>query len=421
MAVPTITSVTPPSGHAGGKTLVEIIGTNFQLEPDPDVTDPDTVPLPEPDPPVRVLFGTREAAEVRVWSATQIYVLTPKGDPFDETTAWDSVDDTTDTITATAHGLLEDTLVQLSAGTGGVLPSPLDANTPYYVVNPTTNTFQLSASEGGGGIDLTDAGTLPVSMLSDGADDVTVENIDGDGVLIPGETVTATNTYKPLRPNLSIKSHLSEVIDTLLTDLRRQIVRNVSWTTQMDYDEETGDLTIGFIAGVPALVVASLTLPRSRSHAVSQQEEINYNDPETVGDFVVLRPPDVRDLVGTLVGISDDDDEIANLAQATTVFFQKNTELQVLRDPNDSSQGTIDYDLRASVEDEITFQPVGNNTDLQFFTMDVRVIGIRLQSMPGIPQKTVPGVPTTIPVEPIVGIGKTADTIVIAAKLKPDS
>jgi hypothetical protein len=370
---------------------------------------------------VRVLFGTREAPVVQVWSSTQIYVLTPKGDPFDATTAWDSVDDATDIITAPAHGLLVDTLVQLVAGSGGVLPGGLDASTPYYVVAPTTNTFQLSETEGGVAVDLTDTGTLPISMLSDGADDVTVENIDSDGVTIPGETVTAAKAFKPLRPNLSVKSHLSEVIDTLITDLRRQIVKNVSWTTQQDYDEETGDLEIGFIAGVPALVIASLTLPKSRKLAVNQQEEINTNDPVTQGDFVVLRPPDVRDLVGTLVGLSNDDDEIANLAQATTVYFQKNTELEVLRDPDDPSKGTIDYDLRASIEDVITFQPVGNNSDLQFFTMDVRVIGIRLQSMPGIPQKTVPGVPSDIPVEPIVAIGKTADVITVAAKVKPDS
>lgn len=423
MAVPTITSVTPPSGHAGGKALVEIVGTNFQLEPDPDITDPDTVPLPPPDPPIRVLFGSgasaREAS-AQVFSSTRILLLTPKGDPFDQSTSWDSVDDGTDTITAAGHGLLVDTLVQLVAGTAGVLPAPLDADAPHFVVNPTTNTFQIAASEGGPAIDLTDAGTLPISMISDGAVDVTVENIDAAGVTIPGETVTATKVFKPLRPNLSIKGHLSEVIDTLIADLKRQVVKLVSWTTQMDYDEETGDLTVGFIAGVPALVLAGLTLPKSRKYAVNQQEEINTNDPVTQGDFVVVRPPDVRDLIGTLIGITDDDGEIANLAQAVTQYFQKNNELEVLRDPLDPTKGTIDYDLRASVEDVITFTSVGNNTDLVFFTMDVRVLGIRLETMPGIPQKTVPGVPSGIPVEPIVGIGKTMDTILVSSHKLPE-
>lgn len=423
MAVPTVTSISPSSGHAGGRAIVEMIGTGFQLEPDPDVSDPDTVPLPEPAPPVRVTFGSREAPEVRVWSSTRMWVLTPKGDPFDQATSWDSVDAATDTITAAAHELIEGTRVQLDPDAleaGGVFPGGLDPADPYWLVDVTPNTFRLAASSGGPAIDLTDAGAGALAMLSDGAVDVTVENIDSAGVPIPGETVTVTKAYKPLRPNLSIKSHLSEVIDTLMGELRRQVVRDVSWTTQMDYDEETGDLTIGFLARTPALVIAGLQAPRNRQHAVNQQEEVNLNDPATEGDFVVLRPPQVVDLVGTLVGVSDDPDEVANLAQASVVFFQKNTTLEVLRDPSDPSQGVIEYDLRSSVEDELNFTPIGNNTDLTFFTTDVRVIGVRLQSMPGIEQDRPPGVPANLPVEPIVGIGKTADTISLSPKGKSD-
>lgn len=77
MAVPTITSITPGEGHTGGKTLVEIVGTNFKLDPPPSPTGPTT---PYPFPPMRVLFGGRPARAVSVVSSTQLYCLTPKGD-----------------------------------------------------------------------------------------------------------------------------------------------------------------------------------------------------------------------------------------------------------------------------------------------------------------------------------------------------
>ncbi len=77
MAVPTIASVTPGEGHTGGKTLVEITGTNFKLDPAPAPTGPTT---PAPFPPMRVLFGDKPATSVSVVSSTQLYCLTPIND-----------------------------------------------------------------------------------------------------------------------------------------------------------------------------------------------------------------------------------------------------------------------------------------------------------------------------------------------------
>lgn len=64
----------------------------------------------------------------------------------------------TDTFTSTAHSLQNgDVLTVLSSG--GALPNGLLINTAYYVINITTNTFQLSTSYGGSAINITDAGT----------------------------------------------------------------------------------------------------------------------------------------------------------------------------------------------------------------------------------------------------------------------
>ena len=66
------------------------------------------------------------------------------------------VNTTTDTITSNAHTLTNGQRV--TPGTLSQLPSPLAVGTMYYVINITTNTFQLSLTKGGSAVDLTTTG-----------------------------------------------------------------------------------------------------------------------------------------------------------------------------------------------------------------------------------------------------------------------
>jgi hypothetical protein len=56
-------------------------------------------------------------------------------------------------ITDTAHGFSASQAIKLK--TTGALPTGLTANTWYYVKNPTTNTYELSATPGGASINTT--------------------------------------------------------------------------------------------------------------------------------------------------------------------------------------------------------------------------------------------------------------------------
>ena len=53
-------------------------------------------------------------------------------------------------ITWTSHGITNGTMVMFT--TTGALPTGINANTVYYVVNAATNTFQISATSGGAAI-----------------------------------------------------------------------------------------------------------------------------------------------------------------------------------------------------------------------------------------------------------------------------
>lgn len=65
---------------------------------------------------------------------------------------------TGDVFTSYAHSLANGDQVVLQALEGGTLPTGVSANTRYYVVGATTDTFQLSLTSGGAAIALTSDG-----------------------------------------------------------------------------------------------------------------------------------------------------------------------------------------------------------------------------------------------------------------------
>ena len=75
------------------------------------------------------------------------------------------VDDTTDEVLSVAHGLEDGQRVVLTLAEPEVppvtntLPAGLDEETAYFVVNKTDDTFQLSETEDGSPVDITDTGT----------------------------------------------------------------------------------------------------------------------------------------------------------------------------------------------------------------------------------------------------------------------
>lgn len=64
---------------------------------------------------------------------------------------------TSDTITSAGHGLSNGDVLILT--TSDTLPAGLSTGTPYYVINKTTDTFEVSTESGGSAVDITDTGT----------------------------------------------------------------------------------------------------------------------------------------------------------------------------------------------------------------------------------------------------------------------
>jgi|TARA_Y100000289_G_scaffold53749_1_gene55858 hypothetical protein len=77
-----------------------------------------------------------------------------------------AVDVGADTLTSNSHAFTNGDRVNITS-TGGSVPGGLAAGTQYFVVGTTANTFQLSATEGGSAVNITDSGsgTIQVSHV----------------------------------------------------------------------------------------------------------------------------------------------------------------------------------------------------------------------------------------------------------------
>lgn len=74
-----------------------------------------------------------------------------------------AVDTAANTLTSNSHAFSNGDRVNISS-TGGSVPGGLAKDTLYFVVGSTTNTFQLSATEGGSAISLSDTGSGTIQV-----------------------------------------------------------------------------------------------------------------------------------------------------------------------------------------------------------------------------------------------------------------
>ena len=71
-----------------------------------------------------------------------------------------------DTIRSPAHGFANDDRVAFEAEDVGSLPTGLAAGTLYYVINAATDTFKVSATQGGGAVDVSTTGSGKVRKVT---------------------------------------------------------------------------------------------------------------------------------------------------------------------------------------------------------------------------------------------------------------
>lgn len=121
-----------------------------------------------------------------------------------------TVNATTDTVEIVSHGYTDGKKFYLRSTT--TLPGGLSADTPYFVINATTNNFQLALTLGGSAIDITSTGTGTHYLLQQfktpdlrgsfpigkGKRNIGIFNFTSADVVLDSVTVNSTNTITDL-------------------------------------------------------------------------------------------------------------------------------------------------------------------------------------------------------------------------------
>lgn len=153
----------------------------------------------------------------------------------------DSVDTSTDTITRSNHGLSNAQRVMF---VGSGIPGGLDNTTLYYVVGATTNTFQVSLTNGGAAVDITTEGygrrrfvggtIVNISSAGTGVHTAKVFDIENSRFFTPSFTSPAFCYINCLRSGKLFTSATSSNEATFINNLLESINSDVGTCSVMN-------------------------------------------------------------------------------------------------------------------------------------------------------------------------------------------
>jgi hypothetical protein len=283
MAPPYVQLVSPSAGITAGNQLVEIRGFRFRTRT-PTTIGPRTGPRAQPAPTVRVLFGDREARNVQVIGQDILRVLSPRHPP----SAW-----------------------AYEATDGRRVPAPPPYADPAPVAPPDATYVQVT----------------------DGTVDITVQNLDDDGVPIPGEEYVAANAFTFRRPRLDRPGTWLLLLDGLANELHELITPNVAMNPSLDYDVDTGGLAgVTGLAQLPGVAITTVDIAQSENTDQGQRE---ITVDEDAGIVALQRRPMKRDFRANLVIVADNMDELINLAEIVDTTFDAGVVVQIPADNPD--------------------------------------------------------------------------------------
>lgn len=215
----------------------------------------------------------------------------------------------TETITITGHGFTVGQKIRFRSTS--VLPSPLIANTDYFIINTTANTFQVSLTSGGAAINLTTTGSgihtiFRYHNLTTG-EYVTITgsnsdpNLDGtyqvvvlngfSFIITPANPVTTAGTTGTSKYSYSSSQEMlgGDDIRQKLVDLANKLDTDPG-TQLTDYfdiiDTKSGTITANTAANPTVITSASHELENGRYVAITGTNSSPTFDGNYVSTFV---------------------------------------------------------------------------------------------------------------------------------------
>jgi hypothetical protein len=201
---------------------------------------------------------------------------------------------------------------------------------------------------------------------------VTLANVDASGAVVVGESVALVDAYRFVRPRIVAEADLTRLIRSLLRELKRQVIENVSLSVAIDFDDGPLDgLDVTAIAKLPSLVLSGPRIKENRFYSTNTLEEemvSGANGPE----IRRRRPPFTVDLEFAITGASDRAVELLNMMTAVAAFLDRNRWLSMDRDPSSTARGVARWEMDASGELQTNLE---GKDDVRVFTWGLVIRG----------------------------------------------
>lgn len=199
-----------------------------------------------------------------------------------------------------------------------------------------------------------------------------VRNIDGDGVMIPGELVTVPDAFTYRRPDVSIASTSSLALAsmTLRRLLASETIGNVVLETNVDFDDDTFSESITAVATVPAIVLSGPKIQEDAFNA--RRDDIHVT---TGNEYRSHRPGRSVTLGYEYVIVSQNSRQLQNIMNLVAVVLDRNQRIQI--------DGVL-YDMDAVADPSSTRQPETSlKANVRAASGRIAIRGYPLEALPG--------------------------------------
>jgi hypothetical protein len=255
----------------------------------------------------------------------------------------------------------------------GVLPTPPPTMTVTVGGRQCRNVRVLSATQ-------VECLTKPVDP---GALAVVVRNLDAAGAIVPGESASASGLLTARRAELWQAADLLRLEMALILELRRQVIASTHKTTAVDYDDTPNAvLDIPDIAELPTLTIQGPQIVEDRDYIY------DLTPTAVVGTaFSRRRTPKALNLTYRFVAMDNKQVRNMNLMALMFQFLQNNPFIELLRQEDDLSKGTVRYEL-AQVGEVTTFTG-SSSSDIRGFSGSLVIRGFQVEDVVGFVDQTV--------------------------------
>jgi hypothetical protein len=208
---------------------------------------------------------------------------------------------------------------------------------------------------------------------------ITVRNIDANGDLIPGETVTATAAYQfqrsKIRPPASTEEQqvYRQVIREVTEIFRRQLLANTHIGTNIDFGDR-GEITIKQ-AHLPSI---TLTGPRISEDMESRHHWADYLEQQSGDTFERYWPAFLANFEFSAVLASNRHRELYGMAQGFLELCMRNPFIRVPITHGDTNGPHHEFPLHLLTPPAIDIQDANSNLIIAIATFEVRWVPFRL-------------------------------------------